>query len=96
MARYSFVDELYMAHSAEYERRLERYMHNLRADCRRSGGYDRYKRDSRKYFIRHFLAWRKVTGRTLCHINNDQWATGLIYTVVNGKVTGVRRSKDGE
>ncbi len=90
MAKYSSVDDLYLAHTAEHEQRYERYMQNLRAACRHSGGYDRFKRDSRKYFARHCREWRKVTGRTLRHINNDLWSAGLIYTVVNGKIVGSR------
>lgn len=90
MAKHSFIDKLYQAHTIEHESRYACYIQNLRAACRRSGGYDRYKLDSRKYNARHWRMYRKNTGRVLRHINNDLWSAGLIYTVVNGRVVGVR------
>lgn len=96
MAKYSFTGELCLAHAAEHERRLYRYMQNLRAACRRSGGYERYKRDSRKYMARHWRMYEKNKGRVLHHIICEHWPAGLIYTVVNGKITGVRDSERGE
>lgn len=96
MSKYSSIDELYLAHTAEYERRRERYMQNIRAVCRRSGGYDRYKRDSRKYFKRLSRMWYRTTGRVLRHINNDLWSDGMVYTVINGKIVNIRVGGTGE
>lgn len=96
MVKYSTINKLYQAHTIEHESRYERYMQNLRAAFRRSGGYERYKRDSKKYNERHRLMYLRNTGKVLRHINGDLWPAGLIYTVVNGKIVRVRGSECGE
>ncbi|HAK1938529.1 TPA: hypothetical protein H1Q11_004520 [Salmonella enterica] len=96
MSKYSYLHELYLAYTDEQDARLQRYMQNVRAACVRSGGYARYKKDSEKYFSNRSKAWRSKVRRVFRHLNDDLWPAGLIYTVVNGKITGVRGSESGE
>ncbi|EBQ9308956.1 hypothetical protein ABPE25_004125 [Salmonella enterica subsp. enterica serovar Newport] len=90
MSKYSYLHELYMAYTDEQDARLQRYMQNVRAACVRSGGYARYKRDSEKFFDRRSREWRRKVGRVFRHLNDDLWLTGKVYSVVNGKIVGIK------
>lgn len=89
MARFSTVNDLFERYNAEDDARFARYMSNMRAHCRRSGGYKRYRCESR-YFERRNKKGTPLLGRVFYHLQENLYPQDRIYTVRNGKVVDVR------
>ncbi len=81
--KFTDVATLCGSYQAQVYGRRERYRHILRAVCRRSGGYERFAREHRRYHCAE--RDNLLLGRVFYRLT-EMYPKGKLYIVRNGKI----------